>query len=164
MSNKNLTVTLGFMTVYRGKGMLGLTLLAGYRRFAVDLEHNRLYFGTIPSELLANPDVVTLPVRLGEGMWIDVLVDDVPVELKIDIGGYTGSFMLVGRAAELFMQTHPSQFAGHATGFGEAVRQRRAGMAGTVRVGDCELSNVVVQLLLYRPRGETAVFRVGQRW
>lgn len=87
MSNQDLTVTLGFMTVYRGKGMLGLTLLTGYRRFAVDMEHNRLYFGTIPSELLANPDVITLPVHLDKGMWIDVSVDGAPLQLKVDIGG-----------------------------------------------------------------------------
>jgi hypothetical protein len=147
MSNRDLTVTFGALTVYRGKGMLGLTILAGYRRFAVDMADNRLHFGSIPSELLASPNVVTLPVRVDEGLWIGVTVDGMPLELKVDIGGYGGSVLLDGQAAERFMRGHPSQFSGHATGFGEAVRERHRGRADVVRAGDYELRNVGVSLL-----------------
>lgn len=45
------------------------------------------------------------------------------------------------------MRAHPSQFAGHATGFGEAVREQRAGQARSVRAGDYGLRDLVVQLL-----------------
>ncbi|MHC4613176.1 MAG: hypothetical protein ACYTAU_06355 [Planctomycetota bacterium] len=147
MSNHDLKVTLGGMTVYRGKGMLGLTILAGYRRFAVDMAGDRLHFGMIPSALLTNPDVVTLPVRVDEGLWIDVSVDGVPLELKIDIGGYSGSVLLDGRAAESFMRAHRSQFSGHSTGFVDAVRERHRGRANVVCAGDYELRNVLVSLL-----------------
>jgi hypothetical protein len=151
MSNLDLKVTLGGMTVYRGKGMLGLTILAGYHRFAVDMAGDRLYFGTIPPEVLTHPDVVTLPVYVDEGLWIDVSVDGVPLQLKIDIGGYTGGVLLDGRAGESFMRAHPTQFSGHSTGFGERVRERHRGRADIVRAGDYELRNVLVSLL---PAGE----------
>jgi hypothetical protein len=147
MSNQDLQVTLGGMTVYRGKGMLGLTILAGYRRFAVDMANSRLHFGKIPPELLADPDLVTLPVHVDDGLWIDVVVDGEPLELKIDIGGYSGAVLLDGRAAESFMQAHPSQFSGHATGFGEAVRRQHRGRADIVRAGAYELRDVAVSLL-----------------
>jgi hypothetical protein len=127
--------------------MLGLPILAGYRRFAVDMADDRLHFGAIPSELLADPDVVTLPVRVDEGLWVDVSVDGVPLELKIDIGGYSGSVLLDGRAADSFMRAHPSQFAGHSTGFGDAIRERHRGRADVVRAGEYELHHVVVSLL-----------------
>jgi hypothetical protein len=151
MSNRDLTVTLGGMTVHRGKGMLGLTILAGYGRFAVDMAEERLHFGAIPPELLSHPEVVTLPARVDEGLWVEVTVDGVPLELKVDIGGYRGSILLEGRAADSFMRAHASQFAGHSTGFGESVRVRRRGRAGVVRAGEYELRDVAVSLL---PRGD----------
>jgi hypothetical protein len=147
MSNRDLTVTLGGMTVYRGKGMLGLTLLAAYGRFAVDLDRNRLHFGSIPSEVLDDPRVVTLPVRRDEGLWIEVDVDGVPMELKVDIGGYRDTLLLEGRAADAFIEASASESAGHATGFGESVRERRRGRVGTVRAGSYTLTDVVVSLL-----------------
>ncbi|MCP3904880.1 MAG: hypothetical protein GY715_14740 [Planctomycetes bacterium] len=147
LSNQDLEVTLGSVTVYRGKGMLGLTILAGYRRFAVDLANDRLHFGTIPAELLDDPRAVRLPVRLHEGLWIVADVDGVPLELKVDIGGYTGRVLLEGDAADGFMVAHPSQFAGHSTGFGDATRERRRGRAGVVRAGAYELRDVAVSLL-----------------
>lgn len=147
MSNQDLIVTLGGMTVYRGKGMLGLAILAGYDRFAVDLAGEQLHFGTIPEALLASSDLVTVPFRADDGLWIDAVLDGVPVSLKVDIGGYAGTVLLEGAAADAFMRAHSSEFSGHTTGFGDGARERRRGRASTLTVGACTLHDVGVTLL-----------------
>lgn len=147
MSNRDLTVKVGLLTVYRGHGMLGLPILAGYGRFAIDMEENRLHLGALPERLVSGTDIVTLPLRFDEGMWIDATINGAPAELKIDIGGYSGSVLLIGSAAAAFMELHPSKHVGYSTGFGDAAIATYAARAKVVRAGDYELHDVVVTRL-----------------
>jgi hypothetical protein len=147
MSNRDLKVTFGGMTVYRGIGMFGLVIPAGYTRFAVDLANRRMYFGSIPAPLLESDEAVTLPVRIDEGLWVNASLDGMPIRLKIDIGGYSGGVLLEGQAAEAYMRARPSRFAGHSTGFGDSARASYRVQGAVVALGNHVRDDVSVKLL-----------------
>lgn len=160
MSNRDLTVKLnGVIPVYRGKGMLGLPFLAAFDRFAIDLANRKLHLGELPSrwsEDRPGDRVITVPFRFDEGIHVDGSVDGVPVDLRVDVGGFSGPIMLLDEAADAFMRGQDARFVGHSTGFGDRARERYAARVDRVRIGAHERRDVTVLLLPSVPESEGA--------
>ncbi len=117
-------VALGFIPLFRGQGMVGIPLLASFRKFAVDFRRSELVVGGLGDELLHARRCMTIPIIYRQShLFMPVRIDGKTYELTVDIGGFNGTMTLDGEAAKEFANSHPHQQAGEATGSGQnAVR------------------------------------------
>ena len=120
MSNANMdVVALGFIPVFRGQGLVGMPLLASFRKFAVDFRRSELILGTLPEELLRAGKRHEIPIAYRDShIRVPMEIQGKAYEMLLDIGGFNGGISLDGNAASEFIKGHAHTDAGAATGSG----------------------------------------------
>jgi predicted aspartyl protease len=138
------------MVFFRAEAMMGLPFLVGFKRFTVDLGHNKLVLGKIPDEILKQDKQVRLPVDYRNGaLYIKGYLDGAAYDFIVDIGGNnTNTVTLRGNAARTFMKTHSYEEAGQVTGLGDAmVKTYRSTEASIIKAGAYEVRDINVDLV-----------------